>query len=369
MTPVIRELDDRGSLESFFAVPRAVYRGDPWYIAPFRAAELESLNRPDFAGRQRVLVALDGGRPIARLVARLSPALRDSQDRPYGLLGFFEALDDPPAASALFRAAVAWLKDRGAGPIVGPMDGDTWHRYRLNVGPWQEPPFLLEPYNPPYYPAMWEANGFRVLEEYFSKRVDDADGTAARLEPRYRAALAAGYRFERLRRDRFASELRRIYRLSCAIFRANLLYTEISEERFLGLYAGFRRLADPDFVTFAVAPDGSDAGFLFGYPDRFRAVAALGGRKGPVAALRFLWARRAPIDTVNLKTLGVVDAHRRSHLASALMACGYRAAREKGLSKVNLCLFLGGNPSGRLDAGLGRVLRRYHLYQLREDEP
>ncbi|HEX9670431.1 MAG TPA: GNAT family N-acetyltransferase [Thermoanaerobaculia bacterium] len=369
MAHVIREVDDPRSWEAFFAVPQAVYGGDPRYLVPFRDAELESLRRPEFAGRQRLLVAVDGTRRIARLAARLSPALRDDGGRPFGLLGFFEARDDPPAVGALFREAVSWLKDRGAGPIVGPMDGDTWHRYRLNVGPWGEPPFLMEPYNPPYYPALWEANGFRVLEQYLSKRLDDVAGVAARFEPRYRAALAAGYRFEPLRRDRFADELRRLYRLSCEIFRDNRLYSEISEERFLGIYAGFRRLADPDFVTFAVAPDGSDAGFLFGFPDRFRAVAALGGRKGPVAALRFLWARRSPVDTVNLKSLGVVPAHRRSHLASALMACGYRAAREKGLARVNLCLILGGNPSGRLDAGLGQVLRRYHLYQLGEAAP
>lgn len=351
------------SLHDFFAVARQVYDDDPSYVAPTRAAEQASLERPDYAGRQRLLVAYDAGRPTARLVARVSPSLRDDAGHPYGFLGFFEALDRPDLVATLFREAVTWLRDQGAGTIVGPLDGDTWHRYRLNVGPWDERPFLMEPYNPPYYPGLWESNGFESLEEYCSKRLDDLAGAVAGLDGSYRSALERGYRFERLRLDRYEDELRRFYRLCVEIFRDNFLYSEISEERFLGLYRGARRLIDPDFVVFAVAPDGTDAGFLFAFPDYFDAVSALRGRTSWLAAARFLWARRRRPDTVNLKSLGVVPAHRRARLGGALMCHAYRTAQEKGYRRANLCLILAGNPSGRLEAGLGRVLRSYRLYR------
>lgn len=364
MTVTIREAGDGpGGREDFFALPGAVYHDDPWHLPAGRDAERVSLDRPDFQGRQRVLVAFDGDRPAARAVARLSPALRDPAGRPYGMVGLFEALDRPGAAVELLRAAVGWLRDRGAGEVVGPMDGDTWHRYRLNVGPHDEPPFLMEPYNPAYYPALWKTAGFEVLEEYYSKRLDDLAGAVERMAPALDGALAAGYRLEPLRPGRFAAELGRLHRLSRRIFAGNYLYTDISEASFLALYAGSRRLVDPELVRFAVAPDGTDAGFLFALPDRFAALAALGGRRGPLAALRFLLARRRPVDTVNLKSLGVVDEHRRARLGSALMAHAYRTALAKGYRRANLCLIQGGNPSGRLDGGLGRVLRRYHLYR------
>ncbi|MCP4660409.1 MAG: hypothetical protein GY856_33830 [bacterium] len=355
--------DDRPTPAPFFAVANEVYAGDPNYCAPFRDAVAASIGRADFHHRQQVLIAVENGRPVARLIARLSPVLRDAEGRPFGLLAFFEACERPEAVATLFATAIAWLRDHGAGAIVGPMDGDTWHSYRLNVGPYGERPFLMEPYQPPYYPALWEQNGFEVLEGYHSKRVNDLAGVLPQLEPSYRRALAAGYRLERLGMKRFVAELERFHALSCEIFRHNFLYSEISRSDFVKLYSGARRLIDPDFVYFAVAPDGSDAGFLFAFPDRFRAVAAMHGRRGPLAALRFLAHRRRP-DTVNLKSLGVVSPHRRSGLAAALMYCGYRTAREKGYTRANLCLIKDDNPSGGLEGGLGTLLRRYHLYQL-----
>ncbi|HVR98531.1 MAG TPA: hypothetical protein VMW27_18090 [Thermoanaerobaculia bacterium] len=314
-------------------------------------------------------MALEGDRPAARLVARLSPSLRDDAGWAYGMLGFFEALDRPVAVSRLFEEAIGWLRQAGAGPIVGPMDGDTWHCYRLNVGPFDDPPFLLEPYNPPYYPALWERQGFEVLERYFSKEVD-SEAVVRHLEERHRAALAAGYRLRRIDLRRFEEELRCIYRLSIAIFSRNFLYTEIAEREFLELYAGSKPLLDSDLVWFAhalQAPDNEPVGFLFSYPDRFQAVAAMRGRRDLLAKLRFL-LHRHEAEAVDFKTLGVLPAHRRSGIAAALMYQGHRKALDKGYRLANHCLFREGNPSGEMDGGTGRILRRYHLYQWRGGE-
>lgn len=326
---------------------------------------LAGLTRRELAGRQLARVVLEDGKPVARLVARLSPQLRDEQGRPYGMLGFFEALDRPEAVARLFEEAAAWLRQAGAGPIVGPMDGDTWHRYRLNVGPFAEPPFLLEPYNPPYYETLWEGWGFRVLERYFSKQVETA-AVVAHLEGRQRAAHEAGYRLRRIDLGRFEDELRLLYRLSKVLFSGNFLYTEIPEEEFLALYADSRPILDPDLIWFAEAADGQPVGFLFAYPDRFRAVAAMRGERGWLAKLRFLLNRRSA-GAVDFKTLGVLPGHRRAGVAASLFHRGHAVALEKGFRTANHCLFREGNPSGDLDGGAGRLLRRYHLYQLAEE--
>jgi GNAT superfamily N-acetyltransferase len=352
-------------LDGFLDLTQRVYLVDPFYLPSPRREVLAALRRPDFAGAQKVLVALSGDFVVARLVARLSPALRDGQGAPLGLIGFFEALawyDE--AVRALFQEGIAWLRQAGAGTIVGPMDGDTWHRYRLNVGPFDEPPFLMEPYNPPYYEPLWAANGFVPLERYYSKRVEPA-AVVAHLEEKRRAALAAGYRLRPLDPKRFRQELRTIYDLSRRIFSRNFLYTEIPEEEFYALYAGARGLIDPDLVGFAQAPSGEDVGFLFAYPDRFRAVAAMRGKRGPLARLRFL-RHRNEVDAVDFKTLGVLPEHRRSGVAAALFHEGHRQAMDKGYLFANHCLFREGNPSGELDGGAGRVTRTYVLYELRD---
>ena len=363
MPPTLLDVAAGRNLETFLGLPAEVYDDDPGYVASTRRDALASLFRPEFAGAQRAWVALAEGRPAARIVARRSPTLRDENGLPYGMLGFFEALPGSHEAVArLFEAAIAWLKETGAGAILGPMDGDTWHRHRLNVGPWDDPPFLLEPWNPPYYPALWEANGFTVLERYLSKRVD-AGLVADFLEPKRQGALAAGYRLRRLDPKRFRDELRTIYGISVRIFARNFLYTDIPEEEFFALYAGARRLLDPDLVWFAQIPSGEDVGFLFAFPDLFRAVAAMRGRRDPLALLRF-FLHRGEADAVNMKTVGVLPEHRRAGLGAALMGQAHRITQEKGYRFANHCLFREGNPSGEMDGGTGRVMRNYHLYRL-----
>lgn len=350
-------------LAAFFELPDEVYRGDPSYSAVPREDVMAGLHRREFLRAQRAWVAAVDDWPVARLVARRSPTLRDEQGLPLGMLGFFEAMDGPEGkegALQLLAEGIRWLREAGAGQVIGPMDGDTWRRHRLNVGPFDDPPFLLEPYNPPYYPEIWEEAGFQVLERYFSKQVD-VDAVVAHLGPRAAAAREAGYGLRPLDLRRFKEELRLLYRLSRTIFAGNFLYTDIAEEDFLDLYAGSKGLLDPDLVLFARSPAGEDAGFLFAYPDLFRAVAAMRGSRGLFAKLRFL-RHRKDTDAVDFKTLGVLPEHRRAGVAALLMHEGHLRAQGKGYRIANHCLFREGNPSGDLDGGAGKVLRRYQLY-------
>lgn len=362
-------LDAFGSpraLGAFLSLPDDVYHGDSRYSAIPREDVMAGLHRRDLVRAQRVLVATEDDLPFARVVARRSPTLKDAQGLPLGMLGFFEAMEGPEgkeAARLLLAEGVRWLREAGAGEIVGPMDGDTWHRHRLNAGPFDNPPFLLEPWNPPYYPEIWEEAGFQVLESYASTQVETA-AAITHLEPKATAAREAGYQLRSLDMRRFSDELLLMYRLSRAMFAGNFLYTDIPQEEFLELYAGARTLLDPELVLFARSPAGEDVGFLFAYPDRFRAVAAMRGKRSLLAKLRFL-RHRNEAGAVDFKTVGVLPEHRRARVAALLMHEGHVRAERKGYRLANHCLFREGNPSGDLAGSTARLLRRYHLYRWR----
>lgn len=354
--------NDPAKLEGFLALPAMVYRGDTHYCAASRESVLESLYRPKFQDAQRILVAMDNGQCVARLVARRSSALTDDSNRPVGMIGFFEALNQPETVAELLRAAIRFLQETGAGMIIGPMDGDTWHKYRFNVGPFERPPFLMEPYNPAYYPVLWEKCGFQSLEKYYSKYVPDIAEVIPSLEKILKRVISRGYRLRPLRLDRFRDELSIFYRLSTEIFADNFLYEDISENDFVGMYEPVKAMVDPQFVWFAQAPDDSYAGFLFATHDYHEAAAAMRGGRGLMAKLRF-FLNRGRSNAVNMKSLGVVNGHRRSGLGAALACQGYKMGLEKGYHRANLCLIRDGNPSGQLDGGKGTVSRRYRLYR------
>jgi hypothetical protein len=359
---IIDVAGDRKGLKLFLELPGYIYATDPYYCPSPKNAVLAELARGEFAEAQRTLVAIDNGRPAARVVARLSPALRDEDGRPLGMLGFFEALEDTEAVGQIIEESVRWLRDAGAGTIVGPMNGDTWHSYRFSTGPFDSAPFLMEPHNPPYYPEMWEDCGFEVLETYYSQHVTDARAFADGLEEKHERAASAGYTMRRLDAGRFVEELEVIHRISSESFAGNFLYSDIPLAEFVRMYAGARRLLDPDLTWFAQAPDGTVAGFLFAFPDELKAVAAMRGRRDPFALLRFMRARGGA-DTVNIKTAGVARSHRRMGLFAAMTFRALREAHRKGYGAVNLCLIKDGNPSGILAESLATVLRHYALYR------
>ena len=325
--------------EGFHSLVTAAYASEPAGTAPARERVDRGLARPEFASRQAVFVALDGDTPVARVVARESPQLLDSYGRPTGMLGFFEALDRQDAADAVFRAAIAWLRARGITRIVGPIDGDTWHRYRVNVGPYDRAPFPLEPWNPRFYGTLWERAGFRPLESYSSKWIDDVARLLPGLEAGAQRSQSRGVRIRGLDASRVDAELAVVHEISSEIFRDAFLYTPITREEFLGMYRGIERMLDPGLVVFAVAPDGREVGFVFAYADP---------------------AQRA----VHYKTIGVLADWRRAAVAAALSQHVYSNALAQGLPAGNHALMRDDNRSQAMDQGLGDVFRRYVLYEL-----
>ncbi|HYK03954.1 MAG TPA: GNAT family N-acetyltransferase [Thermoanaerobaculia bacterium] len=255
-----------------------------------------------------------------------------------GMIGSFEAADDPERVTALLQEAANWLRAEGATQIIGPIDGDTWHRYRVNAGPFDTPPFLLEPVNPPYYDALWRTAGFEVLERYSSKRIDDVSALAQKLAPMHERALTRNYRIRPIDPTKLPDELALVWRLSLDIFRGNPFYSDIALDDFLALYTGIERILVSELVLF-IEHEQDTVGFLFAYPD-------------------------TDPRTVDYKTIGVVPTHRRGYVGWAMLQQAYAAALTLGRPMANHCLMREENASQSMDAGEGTTFRHYYLYAL-----
>ncbi len=241
---------------------------------------------------------------------------------------------------SLLREAATWLRAQGATQVVGPMDGDTWHRYRVNVGPFDAPPFLLEPFNPTYYASLWSP--FEVIERYSSKRVDDIAPLLEKLAPMHARAAQRGYRvqfFEPCRSFAGRSSTL-VWRLSLDdLSKAIRFYFDIGLDDFLKLYDRHRAIARAGSHALFIARTMNEVGFLFAYPD-------------------------SEAHMVDYKTIGVLPAHRRGYLGWALLHQAYASALELGRPVANHCLMHESNASQSMDAGHGTTFREYYLYTL-----
>ena len=312
--------------DAFLQLPETIY-ADARLVAKANAG----LDRAPFGDSQRLFVAIENGRVVTRTAARMRDGI--------GMLAHFESADDPDAATLTLQSAARWLRDQGARDVIGPIDGDTWHRYRVNAGPFDIPPFVLEPVNPPYYASLWTRAGASIAETYVSQRIDDVRPLLPRLSAVAARAAKQGYTLRPIDPARLDEELAIVWRISCEIFRDNAWYTDIPLADFLALYEGIERLLVPEFVLFAEDQHGEAIGFLFAYPDANPAV-------------------------VNYKTIGVVRGHRGSGVAAALQERGYVAGVARGAHAANHCLIRSGNRSESMDGGTGFVFRNYYLYRM-----
>src|SRR5580700_3002569 len=89
---------------------------------------------------------IDGDHLLARcsIWTQFTPS---HQSQPIGVIGHYAAADARSGVAILSHAADQ-LSRHGFSLAVGPMDGNTWRRYRLLTQRGQEPPFFLEPNNP-----------------------------------------------------------------------------------------------------------------------------------------------------------------------------------------------------------------------------
>lgn len=348
---------------AFIDLADRVYQDDSLYTKVATSKVQDEIAASKTIGEYRVLVALEQGQAVARLVVRAVDNFIDSQSGRIGLLGSFEALENAQVVHSLFDHVRQWLDKKGIDHLVGPMDGDTWHKYRFNVGPSDALPFMMEPYNPAYYPRLWESYGFQTLARYYSKRVDNIEPLLPNFERFYKRTLRNGFRYRSFQKDRFDEELRILYDLSCRIFADNYFYTDISFTEFRALYRGAKSIINENLVWFSQDKEGDYCGFLFAVPDYFLALQGMAGSNSIWAKLKFIMNRRKAA-AVNIKTLGTLPAYHGTGLGPALIYNGYKEAFNLGYRAANLCLIHEDNVSGRLDGNKGYLLRNYHLYHL-----
>lgn len=260
-------------------------------------------------------------------------------------IGHYEAADTD-AADELLSEACRILATKDAKLAVGPMDGSTWRRYRLVTVRGDEPPFFLEPDNPDSYPAHFEGAGFRPFARYYSSLNNDLDkNVTIPVEMRQRL-LDDGIRIRQLDAGVFQAELSRIYDISVAGFSNNFLYSAISHDQFVAMYAKTEQFVRPELVLFA-EQCGTPVGFIFALPDMLRM------QRGQAA------------DTVILKSMAVIPELNGLGIGAWLLAQVSQNAGKLGFKRAIHALMHENNRSRTMSSRYGHEIRQYTLYSRR----
>ena len=259
-----------------------------------------------------------------------------------GLVGHYTAAD-AEAGTEVLRNAVSVLKAHGCTIAIGPLDGSTWHAYRLVTERGTEPPYFLEPDTPDDWPAHFAAAGFGVLAEYTSSLVASIPPSPSAVADIARRLDAQGYLLRNVDPSRAAAELDSLYEVSTAAFAENFLYTPIARDAFHAQYGAMLPRLDPRLVLLAEHA-GTVVGYVFVVPDLLEQ------------------ARTGRATTAIVKTLAVHPAHNGRGLGGLLVDRVQQAAAGLGFTRVIHALMFASNRSQQISRHYGTTFRRYALF-------
>ena len=178
----VTEVNNASTARDFLKVNVLMNAGNPNYIRPLDNEINEVFDTTKnktfkYGEAARWILKDDNGKLIGRIAAFInSKYINKGTEFPTGGIGFFDCINDQPAANILFDEAKRWLQQKGMEAMDGPInfgDRDKW--WGLMVEGFDRAPIYGMSYNPPYYKQLFEGYGFKNYynQYYYAMGVDD----------------------------------------------------------------------------------------------------------------------------------------------------------------------------------------------------
>lgn len=367
---IVKPVTTERELSAFLELPYLLYAGDAAFVPPLRSREawrLDPVRNPFFSEAQRELfVAWRDGQAVGRLAAVHDRRRRDGA----GIVGFFECEDDDATAGALFDAASAWLRAKGCGRCLGPINLSMNDEFGVVVDGHDRRPPLMTAHTARWYPRLFERAGFRPERDglCYERQLLDESGAPLALPPGL--LEAAQPTFERAElairpvvRAKWDEEVVRAHAVLNASFQGEAWYEPIGLGEFRAIARGMKDLLVPELMLFAET-EAQAVGFSFLFPDANEVLAQLNGGLWPLGWLKALWAQRR-VSTVSFKLAGVVPTWRKSGLAARLALESSLAAQRLGYRRMEMSVISESNHRMRefIELQGGTPYLRLRLFQ------
>jgi GNAT superfamily N-acetyltransferase len=335
-------------LRPFATLPRRIYQHDPNWVPPLAlhlfgsrllgVTGLFQSGHPYHRDAETAYFVVEKGREI---LGCITGSIHHRHNRLHGektgFFGFFEAPDDTEVASGLLEAVETWCRERGATAVRGPFNFYINHTFGFLMDAYDRPPAVEMPYNPPYYPRLVEAAGYRKVKDVFALHMPVGTGEdertrrlaafAEKVRQKYRISIRK-LDIKKLEQDVILST-----KLYNSAWSDNWGFVPITEDEARWMARGLRAAIDPGLFLFALM-DGVEVGLIGALPDINRALRprrSIFGNSDPVRLFR-LWRDLKKCRDVRLMLLGVRREHRKKGLEALLFLESFQNARKKGLA-------------------------------------
>lgn len=326
MTLALRAVASRGDRRRFRDLPTRLYGRDPAFIPMLDAAFAAVMDRrrnPFWRHAEAAeWLAFRDGEPVGRIGACVDESLQRRAPG-HGVVGFFDAADDPEASRALFAAAEEWLRARGCEHARGPLNYSIHDTAGVLVEGFDTPPAIDTTWNPPHVPRLFEEAGYRQAQDLLGLSATVQVGGPERAWRFAERARRQGATVRPIDLNRFREEVGVAHAIYNAAWDGNWGHVPIDAEEFFHKAKDMRAVLDPDLVRVAEV-DGKPVGFLLGLPDLNVPIRRSRGRLLPWGWLRLLRARKT-VNRCRVIALGVEPGYRVRGIEALILADSFAA--------------------------------------------
>ena len=262
-----------------------------------------------------------------------------------GAIGHYAA-DSAEYADVLLEHACRELYARQCTYAIGPMDGNTWRRYRFITDRGTAKPFFLEPDNPDEWPQHFLNSGFASFAHYVSEMNPDIRSRKPELGSLRKKFAELGVTIEPIDPACADEDMRDVYKVICEGFSESTLYTPLDYESFVRMYRPLIRTVDSHLMLVA-RHEGRIVGFIFSPPDYLQNSSI------------------EDVDTIVIKTVAILPRKEYSGLGRVLIVDMLQNAERQGYRKAISALMHTANRSQRISADCAGPMRAYKLFARR----
>ncbi|HET8567264.1 MAG TPA: hypothetical protein VFL77_12430 [Solirubrobacterales bacterium] len=370
----IRPVRGRRDLKRFVKVPFGLHRDSPQWVAPLIFERMEFLNRrknPYFEHAEvEFFIAERDGEPAGRVSVQVDARWDEFQGGRDAIFGFFESAEDPEVAAALLGAARDWARGKGRERILGPMDFTTNDEVGILIEGFEMRPMILEPWHPPYYRELIEAEGFGKAMDVLMWELNFGDlKDGERFDPAIHAAAEKALREEgieirNMRKRDMANEVRRFMEVYNEAWGDNWGFVPITDAEAEFQAKNLKQVLDEDWAYMA-EKDGEVVGAALTLPDINQVMAKLNGRLLPLGWLRFLRGK-GKIDRLRVFALGVKHDYQHTGVGAGLYLKHLETAAQPGAIKggeMGWILETNEAMNRAMEGMGGRIVKRYRLFE------
>lgn len=362
---------NKSQLRDFIDFPHDLYAGDPNYV-PMLYMEQEALLNPKKSpffkhSTAEYFLARKDGKIAGRIAAILNRNHIAFTGKQEGFFGFFDVINDQEVCNALIEQAAQWLRGRGIVKVIGPANFSTNETCGLLVENFDEPPFIMNTYNAPYYVDLLERCGFTKNVDLLCYELLDSDlphevmEFADKLEQRL---ADRGVTIRQINMKRFHQEIENFLPVYNESWAENTGFVPMTPDEVRQIGKDLKQVIDPDYVYFA-EKDGKIIGVSLTIPNVNEVQIKLKrGRLFPFGVFKLLFGLKK-IKSIRILALGTLKEYRRLGVDVCFYVRNIKTSLRKGIRRGEASWILENNDmmNRALEHIHGKVYRKYRLYE------